>query len=62
MSNDEEIKRHLGLSIGCPNVLGGSHGAFSVEDGKFICDCKKDFTEEAKEAAAFLIASLQKDE
>ena len=43
----EEKKRHAVISIGCPNTIDGNgHAAFKVEDGRFICDCGYDFTEE----------------
>lgn len=57
---DEEKKEHMTLSVGCPNVIGGGHGAFRVEDGKFICDCGADFTSEAVALEEGLRLSLKK--
>lgn len=56
MENEQE--RHITGAIGCPKT--GGHAAFKVEDGKFICNCGEDFTEEVKELIAGLTASLIK--
>lgn len=46
METEDVSKKHAVISIGCPNVVGGGHAAFRQEEGKFICDCGKDFTDE----------------
>ena len=39
-------ERHMNLSILCPKT---KHcGGFFVEDGKHICDCGEDFTEDVR--------------
>jgi hypothetical protein len=57
MNNDETYNQdHINLSVGCYGKCGG----FRVEEGKFICDCGKDFTDQAKNIFQALKQSLRK--
>lgn len=54
-----EEKRHFWISVGCPNVIGGGHAAFRIENKRFICDCGHDFTEEVREVAKASVEQLK---
>lgn len=45
MEEKDTNKRHVTLSVGCPNSK-DHHGAFSHLDGSMICDCGEDITHE----------------
>ena len=56
-----EIKRHVYISIGCPNVEHG-HTDFRVENGKHICNhCEQDFTKEMIELADGIMKSVEQE-
>ena len=60
MKKEEALNsRHISLSIGCTK---GGHASFRVEDGRFICDCGEDFTNEAEELLEGIKQSLKHHE
>ncbi len=42
---------HAALSFGCPT---NGHGAFRVEDKRWICDCGEDFTDNMQQLKDFI--------